>query len=301
MAYTIGLGPIAARRAGSTPALPTNFWAVSSAGRASASQAEGRRFESGTVHHSSLPANSRSYGRSLTASKANIFKMNKSFTIHDLPSDERPRERLVKFGEHALSVQELLQLILGRGVAGESVAVTSQKLLTQFGSLQKLAEASIEELSLIKGIGLAKAAQIKAVFEIGRRLSTQILPYKSKEIANPKNVYKLIKNKLKNYHKEHFYIITLDSRNWSIAEVSIGSLNASVVHPREAFAEAIKNNAASVIFAHNHPSGDPEPSEDDLEITKKLVESGKILGIEVVDHVIVVKDDFFSFKKKGLV
>ncbi|MFH1712865.1 MAG: DNA repair protein RadC [Candidatus Jacksonbacteria bacterium] len=227
--------------------------------------------------------------------------MSKAFTIHDLPSDERPRERLVKFGEHALSVQELLQLILGRGVAGESVAVTSQKLLTQFGSLQKLAEASIEELSLIKGIGLAKAAQIKAVFEIGRRLSTQILPYKSKEIANPKNVYKLIKNKLKNYHKEHFYIITLDSRNWSIAEVSIGSLNASVVHPREAFAEAIKNNAASVIFAHNHPSGDPEPSEDDLEITKKLVESGKILGIEVVDHVIVVKDDFFSFKEKGLV
>ncbi|HRU90001.1 MAG TPA: DNA repair protein RadC [Patescibacteria group bacterium] len=227
--------------------------------------------------------------------------MSKSFTIHDLPKDERPRERLVKFGEQALSAQELLQLILGRGVAGESVAVTAQKLLAQFGSLQKLAEASIEELSSIKGIGLAKAAQIKAAFEIGRRLSTQAPTYKSKELTDPEKVYRLIKSKLKDYYKEHFYIIALNSRNYSIAEVSVGSLNASVVHPREVFAEAIKNKAASVVFAHNHPSGDPEPSEDDLVLTKRLVESGKILGIEVADHIIVAKDDFFSFKNKGLI
>jgi len=227
--------------------------------------------------------------------------MSKSFTIHDLPADERPRERLVKFGEQALSAQELLQLILGRGVAGESVTVTAQKLLAQFGSLQKLAEASIEELSSIKGIGLAKAAQIKATFEISRRLSTQTPIYKSKELTDPEKVYRLIKSKLKDYHKEHFYIIVLNSRNHSIAEVSVGSLNASIVHPREVFAEAIKNKAASVIFAHNHPSGDPEPSEDDLVITKKLVESGKILGIEVFDHIIVVKDNFFSFKNKGII
>ncbi len=227
--------------------------------------------------------------------------MRKSFTLHDLPTDERPRERLVKFGEQALSAQELLQLILGRGVAGESVTVTAQKLLSHFGSLQKLAEASIEELSSIKGIGLAKAAQIKAAFEIGRRLSTQTLPYKSKELTDPEKVYKLIKSKLKNYHKEHFYIIALNSRNHSIAEVSVGSLNASVVHPREVFAEAIKNKAASVIFAHNHPSGDPEPSEDDLEITKRLTEAGKILGIEVVDHIIVTKNNYFSFKNGRLI
>ena len=227
--------------------------------------------------------------------------MSKSFTIHDLPKDERPRERLVKFGEQALSAQELLQLILGRGVAGESVAVTAQKLLAQFGSLQKLAEASIEELSFIKGIGLAKAAQIKAAFEIGRRLSTQTPSYKSKELTDPEKVYRLIKSKLKDYHKEHFYIIALNSRNQSIAEVSIGSLNASIVHPREVFAEAIKNKAASVVFAHNHPSGDPEPSEDDLVLTKRLVESGKILGIEVFDHIIVAKDEFFSFKDKGII
>jgi len=226
--------------------------------------------------------------------------MAKSFTIHDLPEDERPRERLVQFGEQALSAQELLQLILGRGVAGESVAVTAQKLLAQFGSLQKLAEASIEELSSIKGIGLAKAAQIKAAFEIGRRLSTQAPAYKSKELTNPEKVYRLVKSKLKDYHKEHFYIIALNSRNHSIAEVSVGSLNASIVHPREVFAEAIKNKAASVVFAHNHPSGDLEPSEGDLIITQKLVEAGKILEIEVVDHIIVTSNNFLSFKKRKL-
>ena len=226
--------------------------------------------------------------------------MSKSFTIHDLPKEERPRERLVKLGEQALSAQELLQLILGRGIAGESVAVTAQKLLSQFGSLQRLAEASIEEMSLIKGIGLAKAAQIKAAFEIGRRLSTQAAPYKSKEFTDPEKVYRLIKSKLKDYHKEHFYIIVLNSRNWSVAEVSVGSLNASIVHPREVFAEAIKNKAASVIFVHNHPSGDPEPSEGDLVTTKRLVEAGKILDIEIIDHVIITKDKFLSMKQKGI-
>jgi len=227
--------------------------------------------------------------------------MSKSFTIHDLPAEERPRERLIKFGEQALSAQELLQLILGRGVVGESVAVMTQKLLTQFGSLQKLSEASIDELSLIKGIGLAKAAQIKAAVEIGRRLSTQTPAYKKKELLNPEKVFKLVRSRLNDYSKEHFYLIALDSRNWSIHEVSLGTLNASLVHPREAFVEAIKNKAASVIFAHNHPSGDTESSEDDLVITKKLVESGKILGIEVSDHIIIVKDKFLSFKEQGLI
>ena len=227
--------------------------------------------------------------------------MVKSFTIHDLPAEERPRERLIKFGEEALSVQELLQVILGRGIAGESVVVTAQKLLSQFGSLQKLAEASVEELSSIKGIGLAKATQIKAVFEIGHRLSTQALPYKSKELTDPKNVYQLMKSKLKDYHKEHFFIIPINSRNWSVAEVSVGSLNSSIIHPREVFSEAIKNKAVSVIFVHNHPSGDPEPSEDDLETTKQLTEAGKILGIEVVDHLIVTKNNYFSFKDGNLI
>jgi len=224
----------------------------------------------------------------------------KSFTIHDLPKEERPRERLIKFGEQALSAQELLQLILGRGIKGESVAITAQKLLTHFGSLQKLSEASIEELSSIKGIGLAKACQLKAVFEISRRLLSQSPPYKGKQLTEPKKVYNLIKTKLKDYHKEHFYVICLNSRNQSVAEVSIGSLNASIVHPREVFSEAIKNKSASIILAHNHPSGSLEPSEEDLEITKRLIEAGKILGIEVIDHIIVTKEGYLSFKEKGL-
>jgi len=226
--------------------------------------------------------------------------MPKSFTLHDLPPEERPRERLVRFGEQALSAQELLQLILGRGIAGESVAITAQKLLSHFGSLQKLSEANIEELSQVKGIGLAKAAQIKAAFEIGRRISSQAPAYKQKDLSSPEKVFKLVRSKLKDHSKEHFYLIALDSRNWSISEVSLGTLDANLVHPREAFSEAIKNRAASVIFVHNHPSGDPEPSEDDLAITKRLVEAGKILGIKVIDHIIVAKNRFLSLKEKGL-
>jgi len=220
--------------------------------------------------------------------------MTKSFTIHDLPKDERPRERLVKFGEQALSAQELLQVILGRGIAGESVAVTAQKLLTQFGSLQKLSEASIEELSSVKGIGLAKAAQIKAAFEIGHRLSTQTASYKSKELTNPEKVFKFMRSKIKDYKKERLYAIALNTRGWTINEISVGALDSSMAHPREAFSEAIKSNASSVIFVHNHPSGNTEPSEEDVKLTKRLMKAGELLGIKVLDHIIITTKDFRS-------
>ena len=224
--------------------------------------------------------------------------MTKSFTLHDLPKEERPRERLVKFGEQALSAQELLQLILGRGIAGESVVVTAQKLLTQFGSLQKLSEASVEELSSIKGIGLAKAAQIKATFEISRRLSTQTSPYKSKELTDPEKVFKFMRGRIKDYKKERLFVISLNTRSWTVNEVSVGTLDSSIAHPREAFSEAIKSNASSVIFVHNHPSGDTEPSQEDIELTRQLVEAGKLLGIEVLDHIIITANDFRSIIKK---
>ncbi|PIR24494.1 hypothetical protein COV42_00180 [Candidatus Campbellbacteria bacterium CG11_big_fil_rev_8_21_14_0_20_44_21] len=225
--------------------------------------------------------------------------MPKSFTIHDLPKEERPRERLINLGEQALSVSELLQLILGRGIAGESVTVTAQKLLSHFGSLQEISEASIEELSSIKGIGQAKAAQIKAVFEISRRVYTQTPSYKSKELVNPEKVFKFMRSRIKDYNKEHFFMIALNSRNWSTNEVSIGTLDSSLVHPREVFSEAIKNKAASVIFVHNHPSGNTEPSEEDLATTKKLIDSGKILGIKVIDHIIITKSSFLSIQNQN--
>ena len=220
--------------------------------------------------------------------------MTKTFTLHDLPKEERPRERLVKFGEQALSAQELLQLILGRGIAGESVAVTAQKLLTQFGSLQKLSEASIEELSSVKGIGLAKAAQIKAAFEIGHRLSTQTASYKSKELTNPEKVFKFMRSKIKDYKKERLYAIALNTRGWTVNEISVGALDSSMAHPREAFSEAIKSNASSVIFVHNHPSGNTEPSEEDVKLTKRLMKAGELLGIKVLDHIIITTKDFRS-------
>ncbi len=227
--------------------------------------------------------------------------MSKSFTIRDLPKEERPRERLIKFGEESLSVQELLQVILGRGIAGESVAITAQKLLSQFGSLQKLAEASIEELSSVKGIGPAKATQIKAVFEIGRRIATETPSYKSKELSDPRKVFKLMRNKIKDYSKEHFYMIALNTHNWSVSEVSVGTLDSSLVHPREVFSEAIKSKASSVILVHNHPSGNPEPSEGDSITTQKLIEAGRLLDIKVMDHVIIAQKEFYSYREHKLI
>lgn len=206
-----------------------------------------------------------------------------SFTIHDLPRPERPRERLQKFGPEALSAQELLALVIGRGIPKKSVMNIAQELLAKFGNVKAISQASIEELSQIKGIGLAKAAQIKACFELGRR--EELEPeLKNFDIKDPEAVVKAIRASIKDKAKEHFKLILLNPRNKiiGISTISIGTLNANLVHPREVFKDAIMHSAASVVLAHNHPSGDPEPSEDDLRITKKLVESRKILGIEVM-------------------
>ena len=225
-----------------------------------------------------------------------------SFTIHDLPKPERPRERLRNFGPEALSAQELLALVIGRGIPGKSVMNIAQELLSRFGNIKAISEATIEELSQIKGIGFAKAAQIKACFELGKRQDLEP-ELKDFDIKNPQSVVKAIQSSIKDKAKEHFKLILLNTRNKiiGISTVSIGTLNSNLVHPREVFKDAISHSAASVVFAHNHPSGDPEPSEDDLTITKRLTEAGKILGIEVIDHIIISKNGFFSFKEKGLI
>ncbi len=225
-----------------------------------------------------------------------------SFTVRDLPKSERPRERLIKFGPEALSAQELLALIIGRGIPKKSVMNIAQELLARFGNIKAISQASIEALSEIKGIGLAKAAQIKACFELGKRQDLEP-ELKNYDIKNPQSVVKAIRASIKDKAKEHFKLILLDTRNKiiGISTISIGTLNASLVHPREIFKEAIIHNSASVVLAHNHPSGDPEPSEEDLTITERLVESGKILGIEVIDHIIIGKTNFSSFKERGLI
>jgi DNA repair protein RadC len=195
-----------------------------------------------------------------------------SFTVRDLPRQERPRERLQKFGAEALSAQELLALVIGRGIPKKSVMNIAQELLAKFGNIRAISQATIEELSQIKGIGLAKAAQIKACFELGRREDLEP-ELKNFDIKDPEAVVKAIRASIRDKAKEHFKLILLNPRNKiiGISTISIGTLNASLVHPREVFKDAITHSAASVVLAHNHPSGDPEPPEDNLKITKNLV------------------------------
>lgn len=226
-------------------------------------------------------------------------------TLNDVPNAERPRERLIKYGVESLSLQELLSLIFGRGVKGESVAIISQKLIGLFGSLDKLSEASVEELKTIKGLGLAKACQIKACFEISKRLIKEesLNKHKSIIVRSPKDIFPLLKEKIVNFHKEYYMAVSLDNRNKviSIDIISIGTLTSSLIHPRETFEVAIKNHAGSIIICHNHPSGELIPSEDDVAVTNSLVKAGKLLGIEVADHLIITKDGYFSFKEKKII
>ncbi|OGZ54900.1 MAG: hypothetical protein A3H64_02035 [Candidatus Ryanbacteria bacterium RIFCSPLOWO2_02_FULL_45_11c] len=217
--------------------------------------------------------------------------------IKDLPKVDRPREKLEKYGPERLSDSELLAILLRTGSEGINVVELSGKILRKFSGAG-LAKASAKELKNTFGLGSAKACEIVACYELGRR---HLQNKQSVLLLSPKDVWDELKD-IRDHKKEHFVIFFLDSRNQEIKReiVSVGSLNTSLVHPREVFEPAVRYLAAQVIIAHNHPAGDPKPSEDDLELTKRLVEAGKMMGIEIMDHVIVSKNSHFSFKEEKL-
>lgn len=222
------------------------------------------------------------------------------FMIRDVPLEERPRERFIENGPNSLSNQDLLALILRTGSQKESVLQLSQKLLQHFDGLRLLKDASLEELTSIKGIGSAKAIQLLATFELAGRISNM----KDEDryvIRSPEDGSKFLMNEMRFLSQEHFVCLYLNTKNQVLHKqtIFIGSLNASIVHPREIFKEAFRRSAASIICAHNHPSGDPTPSREDIEVTKRLGECGKIIGIELLDHLIIGENKFVSLKEKG--
>lgn len=223
-------------------------------------------------------------------------------TIKQLPTHERPRERLIQSGDEHLTDAELLGIIIRDGTLNYSAVDLAQKLLTEYGDFRGLSMASIGELCEIKGIGPARAAQIKASLAIAKRFST--IPIKpSQQFKRSKDIFDHFHERLRGQKQEIFLSILLDSKNRIIKEqtVSSGSLTSSIVHPREVFKSAIKESAAAVIFVHNHPSGDPEPSKEDIFTTNRLLEAGNIVGIKVLDHIIVGNGNFVSFKDKGII
>jgi len=222
---------------------------------------------------------------------------DKYFTLHDLPQEDRPRERLKKVGVDNLSIQELLALVIEKGRKGKSVLAVSQNLLARFGNLARMKEASVEELQEVDGIGFATACKLKAALKLGEKALNKHNKY-DYEITTPKAVFNLLENDLGNKKKEHFKILSLNTRKKliNIDDISIGILDSSLAHPREIFKTAIQNSAASIILVHNHPSGDPTPSNDDIKMTERLIDVGKIMGIEIDDHVIISDEAFTSLR-----
>lgn len=219
--------------------------------------------------------------------------------IRDLPVHERPREKLLRYGPETLSNRELLAIILRVGTRRQSALALADQLLAHFGSLRELREARCEELQAMEGIGLAKAAQILAALELGRRVQASVkIPA---VVRSPQDAADLIMEHLRYLDREVMRLIILDTKNQVIASptVSVGTLNASMVHPREIFKECIRRSAASLIVVHNHPSGDPSPSTEDIQVTERLRRAGEILGIDVLDHIIIGDNRFVSMKEEG--
>lgn len=221
--------------------------------------------------------------------------------IRDMAVNERPRERLMQAGSQAVSNSELLAIILRTGTGSENVLRLAERLLASFRDLSGLARASLTELQMVKGIGPAKAVEIKAALELGRRLMT-LTPADRPRVTSPGDGANLLMGEMSLLEQEQLRVILLDTRNHvlRITTVYQGSLNSAQVRIGEIFKGAIKENAAAVIVAHNHPSGDPAPSQDDIRVTREMVKAGKLLDIQVLDHLVIGRGRFVSLKERGL-
>ena len=221
--------------------------------------------------------------------------------IREMPEDERPRDRLLKYGPEALSNAELLAIILRTGTQKENIINLCSRIFSEY-NLKQLSQANVSKLMEIHGIGTAKAAQIAAVFELARKLEG-FTDEPKRKIRSPADVYSILYPKMREQKREKLVALLLDTKNQVLREevISIGSLNANIVHPREVFKAALLESCASVILSHNHPSGDPTPSREDIAVTEKLVEGGKLLGIDVLDHVVIGDGRYVSLKDEGYV
>ncbi|UCD58993.1 MAG: DNA repair protein RadC [Candidatus Hydrogenedentota bacterium] len=221
--------------------------------------------------------------------------------IREMPSSERPRERLAKRGASSLKTSELLAILFRTGTRDLNAVELAEKMLSKFGSLTDMARASTEELRSFDGIGFAKAVEIQAAFELARRLATED-SLSRPVIRSAKDVARLMMPEMQSLDREHFKILLLNTKNHVIRihTVSVGSLNASVVHPRECFRPAIATQAAAMILVHNHPSGDVEPSGEDVSLTRRLMDAGDLIGIKVLDHVIIAGNKHLSLADRGV-
>ncbi len=219
----------------------------------------------------------------------------------DLPQSDRPRERLLAQGPAALSTAELLAIILRTGMQDENVVRVSQRLLSTFGNLSGLAQANVAELMAARGLGPAKAAQLKAALELGRRLLVEA-PDQRPQVRSPADAANLLMSEMSLLEQEHLRVMLLDTKNRVLGSptVYVGSLNTSLIRVGELFREAIRANSAAVIVAHNHPSGDPTPSPEDVAVTRQIAEAGKLLDVDVLDHLIIGRQRFVSLKERGL-
>ncbi|GAF22467.1 LOW QUALITY PROTEIN: DNA repair protein RadC [Bacillus sp. JCM 19047] len=226
-----------------------------------------------------------------------------SIIIRDVPLQERPRERFLREGAKALSNQEILAIMLRSGTKQYSALQVAAQLLSTYKTLTALSESSLEEMRLIKGIGVTKAIELAAAMELGKRINREGKGQK-RVIASPDDAVQIVADDLIGIHQEHFVVLYLNTKIYVIKQktVFIGSLNASIVHPREVFKEALRTSSAAVICLHNHPSGDPSPSPEDINVTKRLNEAGRILGISLLDHIIIGDETHYvSLKERGFI